>query len=96
MVIKDNIMKITARQLRRIIEEEVAKLSEDSIADELENLRANIRDDEGHIDNLEKDIEDERKEAHRAEEDKDKKEESFRLMGRQLKEIIRSELSQIR
>ena len=89
-------MKITARQLRRIIEEEVAKLSEDSIADELENLRANIRDDEGHIDNLEKDIEDERKEAHRAEEDKDKKEESFRLMGRQLKEIIRSELSQIR
>ena len=89
-------MKITARQLRRIIEEEAANLSEDSIADEMENLRANIRDDEGHIDNLEKDIEDEREEVRRAEEDKDKKEESFRLMGRQLKEIIRSELSQIR
>ena len=89
-------MKITATQLRQIIEEEAASLAEDSISDELENLRTNIGDDEGHIDNLERDIEAEREEARKAEEARDKKDESFRRMSRLLKEIIKSEIALIR
>ena len=59
-------MKITKRQLRKFIRETTGTLSEDRIADELEHLRKNIKDDEEHIDNLESDIEQEREEEGRA------------------------------
>ena len=59
-------MKITKRQLRKFIRETAGTLSEDRIADELEHLRKNIKDDEEHIDNLESDIEQEREEEGRA------------------------------
>ena len=82
-------MKITKRQLRRIIREESYKLREDHISAELDHLRKNIKDDEGHIDNLEKDIRDEREEEERAKEAKKRKDES-----RKIRAIIRDVLSE--
>ena len=83
-------MRITKRQLKRIIKEEGRKLRlrEDSIADELDHLRANIKDDEKHVDNLESDIEDDRKEAEEA-----RKDESVRRrrLRRRINGIIREE-----
>ncbi len=82
-------MKITKRQLRRIIREERIRLREDSIADELDHLRKNKEDDLEHIDALEKDIEDDREEMKRAEDAK--KDESFRRRSvrRKLRRIVR-------
>ena len=88
-------MKITKRQLRRIIQEETQRLSEDRISDELEHLRKNIRDNEEHIDNLEKDIADERDEQERArrhEEEHAERNESIRITGRRLRNVIRETL----
>jgi hypothetical protein len=81
-------MRITKRQLRRIVKEEVQHLAEDSISDELDNLRKNVDDDKDHIDNLEKDIEDDRDEMERAHDEemdhKKDKHESRRPRGRRL------------
>ena len=86
-------MRITKRRLRRIIREEVRRISEDRIADELEHLRKNIRNDEEHIDNLEKDIEDEREEEERARH-AEKTHESARATKRRLRRAIRSILGE--
>ena len=88
-VTEGNRMRLTKRQLRQIIREEAGRLSEDRIKRELENLRKNIRDDEAHIDNLEKDIEDERKEAERARREEGKKDEGVRVTRSQLRRMIR-------
>jgi len=86
-------MRITKRQLKRIIREEGRKLRlrEDSIADELEHLRANIKDDEEHVDNLEKDIEDDRDEMKRAEDDRKDESVRRRRLRRRLSSVIREE-----
>ena len=39
--------------LNRLVREARRRLHEDSISDELDHLRKNIKDDEDHIDNLE-------------------------------------------
>ncbi len=80
-------MRITKRQLKRIIREERARLREDSIADELAHLRKNKEDDLEHIDALEKDIEDDRDEMKRAEDAK--KDESFQR--RNIRRLVREE-----
>ena len=87
-------MRITKRQLRRIIKEESRKLREDHIADELEHLRKNTKDDEEHIDNLEKDIRDEREEEERAKEAEKRKDESRRVSHRKIRAIIREVLAE--
>ena len=80
-------MRITKRQLKRIILEETMKLAEDSVSDELDNLKKNAEDDKAHIKNLEKDIDDDRKEEERAH-DVEKKE-SRRRTKRMFRKIIR-------
>tara|TARA_Y100000310_G_scaffold343087_1_gene449127 strand:- start:189 stop:722 length:534 start_codon:yes stop_codon:yes gene_type:complete len=89
-------MRITKKTLKRIIREEARRLAEDSISDELDNLRKNVDDDKEHIDNLEKDIEDDReemKDAHEAE-----KNESRRRRGRlsrtQLRRMVREAIEE--
>ena len=59
-------MKITKRQLRRIIREEASRLAEDEFGTELDHLESNIHDDEEHERDLERDIELERDEEERA------------------------------
>ena len=89
-------MRVTKRQLKRIIREEAMRLREDSIADELEHLRKNREDDIQHIDALEKDIEDDREEAERAKEAERRKHEGFsrrnKRTRRRLRSIIREEI----
>jgi hypothetical protein len=80
-------MKITKRQLAKIIKEEKRKLFEDSIADELDHLRNNMEDDKKHIDNLESDIEDDREELEHAHDAEKEKNESVRHR-RRLRQII--------
>ena len=87
-------MKITKRQLRRIIREESHNLREDHISDELEHLRKNIKDDEEHIDNLEKDIRDEREEEERAKEAEKRKDESRRIHRHRIRSIIREVINE--
>jgi len=77
-------MKITPRQLRRIIREEAHRISEDTVDRELEHLRKNIEDDKGHIDALEKDIEDDREEEEHAHDVAYHHHESRRRSGRRL------------
>jgi len=75
-------MKITKRQLLRIIREEKInlnrKLHEDTLDDELSNLKKNINNDLDHIKDLKKDVEDNKEEEHRDELDKARKDESLR------------------
>lgn len=59
-------MKINKRYLQRIIREERRKLFEDSMDDELGNLKKNVHDDIEHIKDIKKDIEDDRDEEERA------------------------------
>ena len=59
-------MRISKRYLARIIREEKRKLFEDSMDDELDNLKKNVHDDIEHIKDLKKDIEDDRDEEERA------------------------------
>ena len=88
-------MRITKSRLRKIIQEEVMKLAEDHISDELDNLRKNVDDDKDHIDNLEKDIEDDREEMERAHhedlEHEKEKHESRRIIRNRLRKIKREE-----
>ena len=90
-------MRITKRTLKRIIREEAHRLVEDSISDELDNLRKNIDDDKDHIDNLEKDIKDDREEMERAHDEETKKNESRQRRGKfknQLKRMVREALNE--
>ena len=87
-------MKITKKQLAKIIKEEKRKLFEDSIADELDHLRNNMEDDKEHIDNLEKDIEDDREEMKRAHDAEKEKNESVRSRRNRIRRMIRRTLSE--
>ena len=85
-------MRVTKRQLIRIIKEEAQKIREDSISDELDHLRKNIEDDKEHIDNLEKDIKDDRDEMERAHDAERRKDESRRRRANRLRRIVRRTL----
>lgn len=87
-------MKITKRQLKRIIREEsrrARRLREDAIDRELDNLHKNVRDDIEHIRNLKDDIKDDHEEERRAEEEKERHDESVKRknLKRKLKKILR-------
>ena len=93
-------MRITKRQLQRIIKEESRRLRrsrrlhEDAIDSELDNLHKNIGDDIEHIRSLKDDIHDDHEEELRAEKEKERKDESRRrkaTLKRQLRRIIREE-----
>jgi len=88
-------MRISKRRLSQIIREEKLKLHEDNIDTELDHLKKNIHDDIEHIKDLKDDIKDDHEEELRAEKEKreHEKNESVRLTKRQLKRIIREELS---
>ncbi len=79
-------MKVTRRQLKRIIREERAKLREDHIDTELDHLKKNIGNDLEHIKDLKDDVKDDHEEELRAEKEKKRHDEAFR---RRLRRMIR-------
>ncbi len=90
-------MKISKNRLQRIIREERRKLFEDSMDDELDNLKKNVHDDIEHIKDLKKDIEDDRDEEERAH-DHERKDESRRRRSRKvgyntLRRMIREQMA---
>ena len=86
-------MKITKRQLRRIVREERTRLYEDTIDSELDNLKKNIGDDIEHIRDLKDDVHDDHEEELRAEKEKERKDESFRRrrMRSKIRRLVREE-----
>ena len=84
-------MRITKRQLKRIIAEEARRLREDSIDTELDNLKKNIGDDIEHIRDLKDDIKDDHEEELRAEKEKERKDESVsrRKLRYEIRKILR-------
>jgi len=85
-------MRITKKQIRRIIREEAKRLREDHIDTELDNLKKNVHDDIEHIRDLKDDIESDREEEERAK--KDKKNESIKVTKSQLKLMIREAINE--
>ena len=91
-------MRITKRNLLKIIREEKRRLREDSIDDELDNLHKNIGDDLEHIRDLKDDIKDDHEEELHAEEERreraeERHDESFRRRNirRSVRRIMREE-----
>ena len=87
-------MRITKRNLKRVIREEARRLAEDHIDTELDNLKKNIGDDLEHIKDLKDDMEDDHEEELRAEKEKEKHEGRRRrrpLSYGQLRRMIREE-----
>ena len=87
-------MKITKRQLKRIIREETRRLTEDHIDTELDNLKKNIGDDLEHIKDLKDDIKDDHEEEVRAEKEKNesrRRRRAPRVGYHQLRRIIREQ-----
>jgi hypothetical protein len=84
-------MKITKRQLQRIINEELATLHEDHVDTELDNLKKNITNDIEHIRDLKDDIHDDHEEELRAEKEKKKHESLTRLTARDIRKIVKEE-----
>jgi hypothetical protein len=84
-------MRMTKRQLRRLIEETQKTLQEDHVDTELDHLQKNVHDDIEHIRDLKDDIHDDHDEELRAE--KEKKDESIhrilRKAARRLFELNR-------
>ena len=91
-------MRITTKQLRRIIREEASKLAENEFETELDHLGSNIHDDEEHEDDLERDIELDRDEEERAHdhergEERHHHHESRKISYRGLRKMIREMVS---
>ena len=88
-------MRITKRNLKRIIREETRRLREDHIDTELDHLKKNIGDDLEHIKDLKDDIKDDHEEELRAEKEKEKHESrryrAKRLRYNQLRRMIRED-----
>ena len=88
-------MRITKRNLKRIIREETRRLREDHIDTELDHLKKNIGDDLEHIKDLKDDIKDDHEEELRAEKEKEKHESrryrAKRLGYNQLRRMIRED-----
>lgn len=91
-------MKITKRQLKRIIAEEsrrLRRLREDAIDTELDHLKKNIEDDIEHIRDLKDDVKDDHEEELRAEKAKreERTDESVarRKLRRQIRRMLREE-----
>ena len=89
-------MRITKRQLKRVIAEEYRKLHEDDIDTELDHLKKNVHDDIEHVKDLKDDIKDDHEEELRAEKEKRKHEGRVRMSRTRLRKIIREALSQKR
>ena len=91
-------MRISKRQLVKLIQEEQQRLTEDDISTELDHLRQNAEDDRDHIDNLEDDIRDDREEmerAHREELDHERaKHEAREVTKNRLRRIVRRTLNE--
>ena len=68
---EEEVRKAVRRTIQKMISEGAINLKEDSIARELEHLRANIQADHDHVASLLDDIHDDRDEEHRAEEHRD-------------------------
>ena len=89
-------MRVTKRQLKRIIAEEsrrLQRLREDSVDDELDNLKKNIGDDIEHIRDLKDDIKDDHEEERHAREVEDRKDESVsrRKLRKQVRAVLKHE-----
>ena len=89
-------MRVTKRQLKRIIAEEsqrLQRLREDTIDTELDNLKKNIGDDIEHIRDLKDDIKDDHEEELRAEKEEARKDESVsrRRLRMQVRRALVSE-----
>jgi hypothetical protein len=90
-------MRITKRQLQRIIREEShrlrrsRKLHEDAIDSELDNLHKNIGDDIEHIRGLKDDIKDDHEEELHAEKERHDESIRRRTLKRQIRRVIREE-----
>jgi len=82
-------MRVTKGQLKRIIREEAARLHEDRVDDELDNLKKNVHDDIEHIRDLKDDIEDDREEEERAHEVERRHDESRRRAVNYLRRLVR-------
>ena len=87
-------MKVTKKRLQRIIREEAARLHEDHIDTELDNLEKNREDDLEHIRNLRRDIEDDREEERRAHEEERRHDESRRRTVGYIQALIRETLQE--
>jgi len=86
-------MRVTKRQLKRIIREEstrLRRLREDAIDTELDHLKGNIEDDIEHIRDLKDDVKADHDEEIRAEKEKERHDESVRRRSRNLRRRIRS------
>tara|TARA_Y100000034_G_scaffold91251_1_gene110067 strand:- start:565 stop:825 length:261 start_codon:yes stop_codon:yes gene_type:complete len=82
-------MKVTKRQLKRIIREEAARLHEDRVDDELDNLKKNVHDDIEHIRDLKDDVEEDREEEERAHDAERRHDESRRRTVSFLRRLVR-------
>jgi len=90
-------MRVTKRQLKRIIAEESRKLRrlrEDAIDTELDHLKKNIGNDIEHIRDLKDDIKDDHEEELHAEEAKDDDRKDESLSRRNLRHQIRAMLQE--
>ena len=85
-------MRVAKKRLQRIIREEAARLHEDHIDTELDNLEKNREDDLEHIRNLRRDIEHDREEERRAHEDARRHDESRRRTAGYIQALIRETL----
>ena len=89
-------MRVTKRQLKRIIREEstrLRRLREDAIDSELDHLKGNIEDDIEHIRDLKDDVKEDHEEEIRAEREKERHDESVRRrhLRRQIRSVLREE-----
>ena len=87
-------MRLTRRQLQKIINEEIGRLAEDHIDTELDHLKKNVHDDIEHIKDLKDDIHDDHEEELRAEKEK-RKHEATRLNVNHLRRIVKEELNKL-
>jgi len=76
-------------QLKRIIREETARLHEDRVDDELDNLKKNVHDDIEHIRDLKDDVEEDREEEERAHGAERRHDESRRRTVSFLRRLVR-------
>jgi hypothetical protein len=85
----ENKMRVTKKQLQRIIREEAARLHEDRVDDELDNLKKNVHDDIEHIRDLKDDVEEDREEEERAHEVERRHNESRRRTVNYIRRLVK-------
>ncbi len=80
---------MTKKRLQRIIREEAARLHEDRVDDELDDLKKNVHDDIEHIRDLKDDVEEDREEEERAHSAERRHDESRRRTVSFLRRLVR-------